>query len=83
MKLWLLRPQENQTENGGLWNPWYDKCFGMVVRSEDEMSAREMAAGLDCSDLPAFAWTNPKLSTCTELTPEGEEGVIMEDVARA
>lgn len=33
MKLWLLRPIE--TEGPNLWDPWYDKAFGFVVRAKN------------------------------------------------
>ena len=35
MRLWLLRPVEGDS----LWDPWYDKAFGFVVRAE---AARSM-----------------------------------------
>ena len=41
MKLWILRPLIG---NNTAWRPWYDKCFGMVVRAESEKIAREICA---------------------------------------
>lgn len=40
MKLWLLRPID---PHGGLWDPWFDKIFGFVVRAETETEARTLA----------------------------------------
>ena len=59
MKLWLLRPRllsakraaesEECEDVEWPWDPWYDKAFGFVVRSETEEDARALAAK-ECGD---------------------------------
>lgn len=84
MKLWLLRP----VEDNALWEPWYDKAFGFVVRAETEEEARALAqagggdeAGWFRKSFPA--WTDPANSTCVELTSDGDAQVIIRDFALA
>ncbi len=84
MKLWILRPRKDLLEQDNLWKPWYDKVLGFVVRAETEEQARGYAdkkaeGENDDGDRP---WLDPNMSTCNELTPEGEEGVVMRDFAR-
>lgn len=65
----------------GAWNPWYDKCFGFVIRAETEQRAREIAdadAG-DENREENHPWLDPEQSTCTELTAEGKEEQIIKD----
>jgi len=86
MKLWLLRPIEGANAVG-LWDPWYDRAFGFVVRAKTEKKARASAqeqggdevrgATYDSPDEPA--WTSSDHSTCRELTADGEAEVIMQD----
>ena len=84
MKLWLLRP----IEGDALWEPWYDKAFGFVVRAETEADARALAltdSGEETFDLlgpdtDRAAWESAH-STCVELLPDGEPGVVMRDYA--
>lgn len=81
MKLWILRPAKESL----LWNPWYDKAFGFVIRAETEEDARRIAqenAG-DETRYNAPAWTDPVNSTCIELTADGPEEEIMRDFAAA
>ena len=40
MKLWILMPKENLNKGDDPWNPWYDKCFGMIIRAKTEEEAR-------------------------------------------
>ena len=78
MKLWILRPiKENE-----LWEPWYDKAFGHIVRAEDETTARELAAEENGNEGKA-AWLSNGSSTCVELSAVGEAGVVMTDFAAA
>lgn len=80
MKLWILRPRDSLPENSNPWEPWYDKCFGKVVRAVDEDDARRVAAmGADGGE-GGKAWESPLLSTCLELSVDGEREVIIEDV---
>lgn len=94
MTLWLLLPVENLPPYDNPWEPWYNKAFGFVVRSTTETEARELAhkaAGdenrgefLQTKSANTKApWLDPKYSTCTELTAEGESGVVICDFASA
>ena len=77
MKLWLLSPKQEE----GPWNPWYDKCFGFVIRAEDEASARALAhanAG-DENRRGGSPWLDESQSSCEELLPDGEAGMILQD----
>ena len=89
MKLWLLRPVNN---NDTPWVPWYDKAFGFVVRAETAQAARRIAnehAGCEALDRnntwmnTLEIWTNPALASCVELLTEGAEGLIIRDFASA
>lgn len=82
MKLYLLRPIK---PNSGAWNPWYDKCFGMVVRAENEDAARRIAdenAG-DENYRGTNPWLDPNQSECSELLRKGDPGLIISDVHHA
>ena len=83
MKLWLLRPREEVygTELD-LWEPWYDKAFGYIVRAEKEKEARELAT-TGIGDEAKEAWLDAKYSTCEELLPEGEPKIILSDIHNA
>lgn len=75
MKLWLLTADEST----GLWQPWYDKAFGFVVRAESEEDARNYAAD-KAGDEGREAWLEPESSTCVEITGEGAAEVILQDL---
>ena len=85
MKLWILRP----VEGDALWEPWYDKAFGFVVRAETEEEARAFSQEEGGDEVSAWrsegkpAWTNPSHSTCEPLDIGGEAGIIMKDFAAA
>lgn len=85
MKLWLLRPREEfdelgkkENESTNPWNPWYDKCFGMVIRADSEDMARKIASTA-CSDEGSYPWLSEDYSTCVELVPSGEPRIIIKD----
>jgi len=83
MKLWLLRPVSDG--KGSPWHPWYDKAFGFIVRAETEQRARELAQAQGGDEVRAYrvasipAWTDPTLSTCVEVTTDGEQEVVLCD----
>lgn len=85
MKLFILRPVEGLDAADNPWSPWYDKCFGFIIRAETEAEARKIAHenGYDENMYSCSPWLNKKYSTCTELTNYGEAGIIMLDVASA
>lgn len=75
MKLWLLRPIDDRN---GPWEPWYDKCFGFVIRADSEEEARRMAE-LDSGAEVTGAWSLAKWSSCVELTATGDAEVVIKD----
>ena len=77
MKLWLLLRKPGDK----LWEPWYDKAFGFVIRAEDEAGARSLAVS-ECGDERGAAW-GPDHSTCEELSADGGEEIVMRDFASA
>lgn len=89
MKLWILRPKENLSEQNNPWEPWYDKAFGFVVRAETEEHARQIAnccGGNETGPISMIVyrtggdpWLDPELSSCVELTSDGEEKMILMD----
>lgn len=95
VRLWLLRPapkwQEapNSYDMRGVdpWQPWYDKCFGYVVRAATEEEARALAhekAGDENGDVKGVSpWLDPEYSTCVPLGDEGEAGIVMSDFRSA
>ena len=94
MKLWLLRPVDDLPRGDNPWEPWFDKCFGFVVRAGTESQARQFAheeAGKENYNTfinrtisnTTSPWLDPKYSICTELTTDGEVGVIIRDFASA
>lgn len=94
MKLFLLRPVESLPLSDNPWDPWYDKCFGFIVRAMHERHARELAHSEardeNCGEFLPKAisktktpWLDKNYSTCIELRPNGAQGVIMADVRPA
>lgn len=93
MKLWLLRPIEYEDGDtpDQLWIPQWDRAFGFVVRAETESEARAIAqanAGDEASErhiawlglsAATRAWTSAEHSTCVELVPDGQPGVVIRD----
>jgi hypothetical protein len=87
MKLYLLK----RTGKGP--GGEYDVADGFIVRAEDEQTAREIAAAPigpilgGETEFPIRAWgdegpetwLNPKFSTCEEIIPDGEPGIIIRD----
>jgi hypothetical protein len=94
MKLWLLLPAKPLPVNDNPWEPWFDKAFGFVVRAITEEDARTVAhneAGnenrgefLRTKTANTKApWLDARYSTCVELLPDGEPGLVMKDFAAA
>lgn len=78
MRLWHLYPREDLPADANPWRPWYDKCFGAVVRAKSEYEARRLAAEQAGDEGPA-AWRNPENSLCEPLDHKGTAGVVMRD----
>lgn len=81
MKLWLLQLQAQLPPGHDPWMPWCDKVFSFVIRAETEQQAMGMAdqRGGNETTLSIRPWPHAKLSTCVELTAEGEPGVVVTD----
>jgi len=74
-KIFLLTPKDGLSDNDNPWIPWYDKCFGLVIRAVDEQEARDLAHDNE--------WINPKYSDCIEIDSNGESEIILMDIRRA
>lgn len=68
MALWILRR---------LGDSDYDQNRAMVVRARTPPRARKIAA--DAAPREQGVWLSKKESTCIEVTPDGEERVILID----
>ena len=81
MNLWLLLP----IDGSGPWTPWYDKCFGLVIRAETEIQARQIAMENSGNETDRYkdVWINSNYSTCQILTADGEPGLIIRDFSAA
>lgn len=83
---------DTQDIKGTPWDPRYDCTFGVVVRAKTEWEARTFAdkeggneqhqtgGPIDYSpSFHAYVWLDSALTTCVELDPDGEPGVVMVD----
>lgn len=73
MKLWLLGATEK-----GVDELTYDCANGFVVRAMSAPAARKFASQ-SASDEGAGFWLDPVRSECSELKPDGDEGVVLQD----
>jgi hypothetical protein len=88
MKLYILEPinrpspfiPDNSERNP--WDPWYNKVFGFLIRANDEIEARRIAAD-NSKEEGEDAWLNSLHSKCEELSIDGDVNLIMRDFARA
>jgi hypothetical protein len=87
MKLWVLKGnlKENKALTG-IADPWYgmyDKAYGFVVRAETESKARMIAhkngGGENKHIKNVNPWLDRSLSSCKELTTEGDSEMIIQD----
>ena len=85
MTLWLLKPIDGDPH----WTPWYDKCFGIVVRAETGDEARSIAKqhGGDEDSYKAkrnpllpSVWEDSLVTTCEPLSIDGESELIIRDL---
>lgn len=89
MKLWILRPIDDEINRPGTDYPiWgWDCAYGFVVRAESELAARQAIADAHEKDNWRFmagdegeaAWLDAQLTSCVELTTEGEPAILMRD----
>lgn len=92
MPLFVLQPQEDLPDDDNPWEPWYDKCFGFVIRAINEKEARKIAqanAGDEKrgeflnkkTSNTTLPWLDEKYSMCTILLKTGESEIILSDFA--
>lgn len=67
MKLWELRQ---------IGTPAPDTVAAFIVRADTQLSAHRFASEKPGSE-GGFVWLDDKLTTCAELTPEGDAGIVM------
>lgn len=79
MKLWLLKPNSNRNRQDNPWSCGSSVCMGVIVRANDEKSARNYAVKIAANE-DSIAWLLSEYSTCEELKSEGAPGVIMWDL---
>jgi len=80
--LWILEPRHDLAEDDNPWEPFFDRCFGIVVEAGDEQAARAIGhascVGTDETILrDRRVFLDPKYTTCVELNPSGQERLIM------
>ena len=93
-RLWLLRPRADVLRRPvHPWMPPYDKTFSVIVRTENEEVARELALGVAGNEgrgiyrlfgysedqLADEVWLDRTLTDCVVLEHAGEPGVIVYD----
>lgn len=92
MPLYELRPTELGRKTN--WDPWYDKCFGFLIRARTELSARKIAdkeAGDEnrgeflgeVLSKEKHPWLNAEYSTCKEVKEKGKTELIIKDFRSA
>jgi hypothetical protein len=74
MKIYIIEP----IEGTALWHPW----IGFVVRAESEHAARILCTSTATGEYGGRTppWLDSSLSTCVELTADGDAGVILQDL---
>lgn len=60
----------------GNWKPRYDTMDCIIVRAVSEQEARNIAAD-NCGDEGKSVWLDKTLTSCTEITGEGQSGVVL------
>jgi hypothetical protein len=92
VQLWLLLPRiDVLARPAHPWTPPYDKTFGLLVRAETEMDARQLAQakagheGLGIyqklgaleDEVATDVWLDPTWTSCDVPEAAGEPGVIL------
>ena len=72
MKLWLIKRIEEDDAH-------YGETIGLVIRAEDEQSARQMAGDYGEDFGGREPWLSPEKTECEIITEDGEPGIILED----
>ena len=81
-KLWILEPREDLPADDNPWEPWFNRCFGIIVEAATEDRARAIAhENCTCKDQWILrdkrAFIDPRYTTCTELRPSGQDRFVM------
>ena len=78
MKLWKLEPLSD-------WKPWYDTMAGIVVRADTEEDARAIAQEYSGDENRQYPrpWLDSEVTSCVELTVEGEAEMILRSFVSA
>lgn len=91
MKLWHLEARTDLPEDDDPWGNPIGTNLALVVRASTEESARQLAqesAGDEAGGAyiedgnragPCSPWLDARYSTCTELSADGDEKVILID----
>jgi hypothetical protein len=78
MTLWHLQAIDR---NKGPWDRWYDTTDAFVIRADSEEEARAMTkknAGDEVEyNKGKNPWLDPGLTSCVELTLDGEPTVVI------
>jgi hypothetical protein len=87
-KLWIIGPREDLPAGDNPWEPWFDKCFGMIVEASTEQAARRIAHdNCVCKDETELhdrgVYMDPKYTDCRELCPVGTERLVMAEFEMA
>jgi len=72
MRLWLIEKRQKWDE------PTYDRNNGFVIAANDEFEARKWAAS-QIGDEISDGWLNTELSSCTELSGDMPQGIVLAD----
>lgn len=72
MKLWILEPIYSE------YHHEYDCALGFIIRAESEKEAKQYAQNQHGDEsINTKYWIDYNLSSCKELTPDGNPGVII------
>jgi hypothetical protein len=87
-KLWIIGPRDDLPKDDDPWEPWFDKAFSMIVEARTEADARRIAhENCMCRDETSLhdrgVYLDPRYSECTELSPTGQERLVMAEFETA
>lgn len=94
MNLYLIKPIKKGSKlnpfEGTPWDPWWNKCFGAVMRAGSEAEARQIMSDSEYvgdaeSKLLKQAWLDESQSkvTCLAEGVSGEKEIILSDFRQA
>ena len=83
MKLFLLKPNKDLSDDNSPWYTRWLKCHGFVIKAKTEKGARRVAHW-NASNENDYKdelnpWLNPEYSSCVEIINEGKAEVILKD----